>query len=310
MVTRREFLKYTGTTAGAAALAPVAAAAATHATDLDPDRIGVLSDLTLCIGCRRCEWACAQEHKLPYGSLESCDDQSVLKSARRPDDKHYTVINRYPAPAWREQPLDVKVQCMHCEKPACVSACIVGALEKSPKGPVIYDAWKCIGCRYCMVACPYQIPSYEYGNALTPKVMKCTLCSHRTLEQGKQPACVEICPREALVYGKRSQLLELAHERIARNPDRYHDEVYGEHAVGGTSWLLLADRPATEVGIPELPDESPAVLTESIQHGIFKGFTGPLMIFGLLSVLMKSSTDKRHGQFKEPDDRDREDHHD
>ena len=310
MVTRREFLKLTGAAAGTAALASTGAAASTgaHGSHLDPDRVGVLADLTLCIGCRRCEWNCAQQNKLPYGSLQSCDDQTVLKENRRPDEKHFTVINRYPAPAWREQPLDVKVQCMHCEKPACVSACIVGALEKNPKGPVTYDAWKCIGCRYCMVACPYQIPAYEYDNALTPKVMKCTLCPERTLKENRPPACVEICPREAIVYGKREQLLELAHERIAQHPDRYHPEVYGEHAVGGTSWLLLADRPATELGIPKLSDQSPAVLTESIQHGIFRGFTGPLMIFGLVSVLMKSSTDKRHGNWTQ-DEKDGEDHH-
>ena len=123
MVTRRDFLKLTGATAGAAALAATSAVASTATTaKLDPERIGVLADLTLCIGCRRCEWGCAQQNKLPYGSLESCDDQGVLKDARRPDAEHFTVINRYPAPAWRDQPLDVKVQCMHCEKPACVSA--------------------------------------------------------------------------------------------------------------------------------------------------------------------------------------------
>jgi ferredoxin len=184
----------------------------------------------------------------------------------------------------------------------------VAALTKRDDGPVVYNADICIGCRYCMVACPYQIPAYEYHNALTPKVMKCTLCPERTLDQGKPPACVEICPREALVYGKRSQLLELAHERIKRNPERYHPEVYGEHAVGGTSWLMLSDRPVTELGIPELPNESPAVLTESIQHGIFKGFTGPLMIFGLVGVLMKSSTDKCPGGPHGHEDRKHHDH--
>lgn len=313
MVTRRDFLKLSGAAAGTAALAVTGAAASTATTSkLDPARIGVLADLNLCIGCRRCEWACAQQNKLPFGSLESCDDKSMMAEARRPDADQFTVVNRYPSPEWRDQPLDVKVQCMHCEKPACVSACIVGALEKNPMGPVTYDAWKCIGCRYCMVACPFQIPAYEYDNALTPKVMKCTLCSERTLHEGKPPACVEICPREAIVFGRRDQLLELAHERIAQNPERYHPEVYGEHEVGGTSWLLIGDRPATECGIPELPDQSPAVLTETIQHGIFRGFSGPLMIFGLLSVLMKSSTDRR-----QPDDwkddgnhgKDGEDHH-
>lgn len=314
MVTRRDFLKLTGAAAGTAALTAAGANASTAAhSNLDPARVGVLTDLTLCIGCRRCEWACAQQNKLPYGTLESCDDKSPLAQARRPDDEHYTVINRYDPPSWREQPLDVKVQCMHCEKPACVSACIVGALEKNPLGPVTYDAWKCIGCRYCMVACPYQIPAYEYDNALTPKVMKCTMCPERTLEQGKAPACVEICPREAIVFGRRDQLLELARERIAQHPERYHPEVYGEHEVGGTSWLLIGDRPATQYGIPELPDQSPAVLTETIQHGIFRGFSGPLMIFGLLSVLMKSSTDRRkpgdwHGD-KDDHGNDGEDQH-
>lgn len=294
MVTRRDFLKLSGAAAGTAALAATGAAASPSATSkLDPARVGVLTDLTLCIGCRRCEWACAQQNQLPYGPLESCDDQSVLANRRRPDAVHFTVVNRYPAPAWREQPLDVKVQCMHCEHPACVSACIVGALEKNPLGPVTYDAWKCIGCRYCMVACPFQIPAYEYHNALTPKVMKCTMCPERTLEKNELPACAEICPREAILFGRRDELLELAHERLAQHPDRYFPEVYGEHEVGGTSWLLIADRPATECGIPELPDESPAALTETIQHGIFRGFSGPLMIFGLLSVLMKSSTDRR-----------------
>ena len=310
MVTRRDFLKLTGAAAGTAALTSAGAVASTGPSHLDPDRIGVLTDLTLCIGCRRCEWGCAQQNKLPYGPLESCDDQSMLAKARRPDDEHFTVINRYPAPEWREQPLDVKVQCMHCEKPACVSACIVGALEKNPMGPVTYDAWKCIGCRYCMVACPYQIPAYEYENALTPKVMKCTMCPERTLA-GKLPACAEICPREAILFGKREQLLELARERIAQRPERYHPEVYGEHEVGGTSWLLIADRPLTECGIPELSDQSPAVLTETIQHGIFRGFSGPLMIFGLLSVLMKSSTDRRNGAGSDQDhnDDDGEDQH-
>jgi formate dehydrogenase iron-sulfur subunit len=163
-----------------------------------------------------------------------------------------------------------------------------------------------------MVACPYQIPAYEYDNALTPRVMKCTLCPERTLKEGRRPACVEICPREALLYGRRDELLQIAHERIAQNPERYHPEVHGEHAVGGTSWLLLGDRPATEYGIPKLSDQSPAVLTETIQHGIFRGFSGPLMIFGLLSVLMKSSTDRRRGaEWEDQEERkqDGEDHH-
>lgn len=302
---RREFLLQAGAVS-AGLLTCASAQASGHEHHLSPNTMGVLVDLTECIGCRLCEYACKKANDQETGALKSYDDQSVFRIYRRPSPKGYTVINAFKDED--EKPVYAKVNCVHCNYAACVSACIVGALTKEENGAVIYDAWKCIGCRYCMVACPYQIPAYEYDNALTPKVMKCTLCPERTLKENRPPACVEICPREAIVYGKREQLLELAHERIAQHPDRYHPEVYGEHAVGGTSWLLLADRPVTELGIPKLSDQSPAVLTESIQHGIFRGFTGPLMIFGLVSVLMKSSTDKRHGNWTQ-DEKDGEDHH-
>lgn len=291
MLSRRGFLKTTGTVAGTAAASLVGAtpARASSSTDLDPDRLGVLVDHTLCIGCRRCEWACAKENGFSHGPLEEFDDQSVFVEKRRPDPGRYTVVNRYDPLPGRDKPLDVKVNCLHCEHPPCVSACIVGALEKDPRGPVTYDADKCIGCRYCMVACPFQIPAYEYHDALTPRVMKCTMCAERTLEKGEPPACVDICPREALVFARRADLLELAHARIRGEPDRYYPHVFGEHDGGGTSWLMLADRSFQEIDLPALGDRSPAEITERIQHGIFRGFSGPLMVFALMAVLMKST---------------------
>ncbi len=296
MVSRRDFLKITGTAATTAAAGLVCADTAQgagHGKHLDPDRVGVLTDLTICIGCRRCEWACAEQNGLPHGDLSQCDDKSVFEHMRRPDAEAFTVVNRYDPLPGNQNPMNVKVQCMHCEDPACVSACIVGALEKDPRGPVTYNAWECIGCRYCMVACPFQIPAYEYHKKLTPQVMKCTLCFERTMVEGRRPACVEMCPPEALVYGKRSELLELARNRIRNDPDRYHNHIYGEHEVGGTSWLMIGDRPIEQLDLPVLPDQAPPEITETIQHGIFKGFTGPVMLFGLLSVLMKSAGDKR-----------------
>ncbi len=294
MVSRRDFLKLAGTATGTAAIAVTSASVASAAThhELAPDRFGVLVDTTLCIGCRRCEWACARQNGLPHGDLEAYDDTGVFQHMRRPDAQAFTVVNRYPEDATHAKKVDVKVNCLHCEHPACVSACIVGALQKNDRGPVTYDAGKCIGCRYCMVACPFQIPAYEFQNALTPKVMKCTLCAERTLEGGL-PACVEICPREALVFGRRDELVELANQRLRNYPERYVSHIYGEHEVGGTSWLYLADRDFQEAGFPGVSDESPNEVTERIQHGIFKGFTGPLMLLGLLTVLMKSSSDRR-----------------
>ena len=285
MVSRRDFLKISGTAAITLAGVEKAQASEEH---LDPDRFGVLADFTLCIGCRSCEWACSSEHDLPHGKIEEYDDPTPMENMRRPHAEQLTVINAYDPPAGQEKDLTVKVNCLHCEKPACVSACIVGALEKDPRGPVTYNAWECIGCRYCMVACPFSIPAYEYDNALTPKVVKCDLCAHMTLDDGV-PACVDICPTEALLFGKRSELLQVAKDRIRYSPERYVDKVYGEHDAGGTSWLYLCDRDFTKVDLPEVPDSSPAYLTENIQHGIFRGFSGPAMILGLLSVLIKSS---------------------
>jgi len=293
MVTRRDFLKMTGAAAGTAAVTAVVGDAYADHHDLDPDRFAVLTDTTVCIGCRRCEFACAEHNGLPHGDLGSYDDDGVFAEMRRPTENAFTVVNRYPTPAADGAARDVKVQCMHCEHPACVSACPVSALQKSDLGPVTYDASRCIGCRYCMVACPFQIPAYEYHDPLTPRVMKCTMCADRTLEQELPPACVAMCPVEALTFGRRSHLLDLAHMRIRNRPSHYNHKVYGEQEGGGTSWLMLSDHDFTEIDLPDLPSESPATLTEQLQHGIFKGFSGPIMLAGLLGILAKSSSDAR-----------------
>jgi len=289
MVTRRDFFKITGTAAGTAAAAMAGVETAQARPPLDADRMGVLCDFTLCVGCRRCEFACAENSALPHGTLESYDDKSVLDERRRPHKESLTVVNRYPALTPASKPLDAKVSCLHCEHPACVSACPVTALQKNPMGPVTYDASRCIGCRYCMAACPFQIPAYEYDNALTPRVMKCDMCAERTLGEGRPPACVEICPQEALLYGSRDVLLSVARNRMRSHPGRYVNHIYGDREVGGTSLLYLSDREFTEVDLPQVPNHSPAEVTENIQHGIFRGFTGPLMVLALVSVIMKSA---------------------
>ncbi len=284
MTNRRNFLKTAGVLT--ASLAGVESARGSSKGELNPDRYGVLVDTTLCIGCRKCEFACNDVNGLPNQPIINFDDKSVFSEQRRLTDTQYTVVNRYEGKGPDNLPLDVKIQCLHCEQPACVSACIVGALEKQPNGAVTYDVWKCIGCRYCMVACPFQVPAYEYNDALTPRVMKCTLCFTR-LEEGKFPGCVEICPEEALTFGRREDLLELAREKIHRFPERYVDHIYGEKEVGGTSWLYLTSVPFSEIGFPELPEKSPIEYTEPVQHGIFKWFNGPILLFGLLGLLMR-----------------------
>lgn len=211
-----------------------------------PNRYGVLTDLTKCIGCRSCEAACNEENKLPEPKI-SFDDPSVFEKERRPDWKAYTVVNRYQNPKDEGKPIFRKMQCFHCNEPACASACLVGAFKKTSEGAVIYNEKVCIGCRYCMAACPFSIPAYEYFSAFDPKIVKCMMCYHR-VSKGGVPACVEACPEEGLTFGKRKQLIRLARGRIMKNPDQYIDHIYGEHEAGGTSWLYISGVPFEQVG--------------------------------------------------------------
>ncbi len=213
-----------------------------------PSRFGVLTDLTRCVGCRACEGACNDANKLPAPEV-SFDDQSVFKQERRPDWRAYTVVNQYRNPKDKNTPIFRKVQCFHCNEPACASACLVGAIKKTPEGAVLYDESICIGCRYCMAACPFSIPAYDYFSALKPKLVKCTMC-HKRISNGDVPACVEACPEKVHTFGKRKELIRLAREIIIKNPDKYVDHIFGEHEAGGTSWMYISGIPFEQAGFP------------------------------------------------------------
>jgi len=287
---RRGFLKLAAGSAAAAGGLAAAEARASHGpagADAD-DAFGVLVDTTHCIGCRKCEWGCNQANEVPRQERADFEDKTVLESHRRPTATALTVVNRIAEAPEVRQAAYAKIQCMHCLHPACVSACIVGALQKQPEGPVTYDAWKCIGCRYCMVACPFQIPAYEYARALEPRVMKCSFCFERLTLEERRPACVENCPEEALTFGRRRDLRALAHAKIAASPERYRDHVYGEREVGGTSWMYLAGVDFARADLPPLDDSAPPQLTEKIQHGVFKSFVPPVALYGLLGLVMLS----------------------
>jgi len=206
----------------------------------------VLVDTSRCIGCRACMVACKEWNELPAEHVE----RTLPGSYQNRDDltsQTWTVVHFAEQASGDDMRwLFAKTQCMHCVDPACVSACLVNALDKLPEGPVVYRADRCIGCRYCMVACPFEIPKFEYDRPL-PLIRKCTFCTHR-LREGKLPACAEVCPSGALQFGKRRELLEVAKTRIYQNPNRYVHHVYGEHEVGGTSWLYLTDVPFEQLG--------------------------------------------------------------
>ncbi|MBG0775669.1 MAG: 4Fe-4S dicluster domain-containing protein [Desulfovibrionaceae bacterium] len=243
---RRTFLGLIGA-AGVTVASTGARAAGNAHFDGYPGSKGVLFDATRCIGCRKCEAACNAVNELP-APAEKFDDLTVLDRSRRTDAKTFTVVNKYETPSGG--PVYRKMQCNHCLEPACASACFVKAFAKTPEGAVSYDASVCVGCRYCMIACPFNIPTYEYDEPLSPRVRKCTMCRPRILE-GRLPGCVEACPKEALTFGTRDELIKIARKRIEKYPDRYLDHIYGEREMGGTSWLYISGVPFSQIGLRE-----------------------------------------------------------
>jgi formate dehydrogenase iron-sulfur subunit len=205
--------------------------------------IAILTDVTQCIGCASCVEACVQVNGLGPDIPAPQDARDGL-SARR-----FTAVLEQPAGHY------VRKQCRHCLDPACVSACPVGAMQKTPAGPVIYDSSRCLGCRYCMMACPYGIPRYEW-EATTPVVRKCTMCYER-VGAGGLPACVEACPQQATIFGQRDALLDEAHRRLAAEPHKYVQRVYGEHEAGGTSVLYISDVPLDFLWFHADPGQQP-----------------------------------------------------
>ena len=246
-ITRRKFLGWMGAASVGATIGKRQAQAASGKEFSGyPESFGVLHDETRCVGCRECEQACNKVNELPQPE-KPFKDESVLNEKRRPEEDSYTVVNKYETSSGTRFR---KIQCNHCLEPACASVCFVTAFSKQPSGAVVYDPDVCVGCRYCMMACPFEVPAYQYDDAFTPEVVKCTLCAPR-LEKGLLPGCVEVCPKEALTFGKRDDLIRIAKERIRKNPDRYVDHIYGEKEMGGTSWMYISGVPFEEIGMRE-----------------------------------------------------------
>jgi len=234
---RRNFLKTT-LVAGTAALAGTELKA--EETRKPEEFVGILVDTTRCIGCRACEVACGETHDLLVPDVVN---DGALNQARKTSDKQYMVVNRYQT---ERGDVFVKRQCMHCYQPACAAACPTEAMEKTRKGPIIWEGDRCIGCRFCMISCPFDIPKFEY-NDWNPKLVKCTMCFER-LEQGQKPACVEACPTDTLMFGTMVKNLEIARHRIYSHPDKYVHQIYGEHEVGGTGYIYLSSVPFEQIG--------------------------------------------------------------
>ena len=236
----------------------------------DVEFYGILYDATRCKGCRGCEFDCADAHGLPQ-PLPTKEIPAIRKTSELCN----TVVNTHQT---SKGVVFCKRQCMHCNEPACVAACLTQAMHKTKMGPVTWDGNKCMGCRYCMVSCPFDSPKFEYHSS-NPKIQKCDMCFER-LKTGETPACAFNCPNEALLYGKRRDLLKEAHRRISEKPDLYVDQIYGEHAAGGTGWLYLSPVPFEELGLNN-------TLQQSSYPALTKGFLYAVpSIFVLVPALL------------------------
>jgi Fe-S-cluster-containing dehydrogenase component len=291
-LSRRTFIKFAGA-AGAAGVAarPRKAEASTLRAVNTP---AVLVDTTRCAGCRGCEAACSEANRLPAPVLQG--QEAVFARRRRTDVGVYTVVNRADATTRQGEARYVKRQCMHCLDPGCASACLAKALEKTAAGPVVYHPERCLGCRYCMVACQFDIPKFEFQSA-TPYINKCSFCAERQA-RGLQPACASVCPTGALQFGHREALLEEARTRIYQNPDKYVHHIYGESEAGGTSWLYITDVPFDTLGFrTDLGPTAPPELTRTALAAVpFVLTLWPPLLMGLYTFSKRRAEATQDGE--------------
>lgn len=312
---RRKFFKASlagGTLLAAGAGSP---AQARETKTISPGAVGILYDSTLCIGCKACVAACKEANGMPpeFSTQEQLWDTpldisgktlNVIKVYRDGDkaDKKDQEQGGYAF---------VKKSCMHCVDPSCVSACPVSAMQKDPKtGVVSYNKDACIGCRYCVAACPFGVPRFTFDKAV-PQISKCQLCQHRW-KDGKHAACAEVCPTGATLFGKVADLKKEAARRLALKPgtptrfqrgelggpdqsypavaSKYIDHLYGDKEFGGTQFVMLAGVPFEKLGYPNLPPRSDASGSETLQHTLYGGLIAPLAFLGVLSYVAKRNT--------------------
>ena len=285
---RRDLFRLIGAAAGTAVAAKsVRAEPARAGAEAGADPVGVLVDTTSCIGCRSCEFACAAANGLPEP-----DGATAPSPDRDTSTTQWTVVKGYQV---GDKSITVKRQCFHCLQPACASACLTKAMTKTADGPVTWNTKKCMGCRYCMVSCPFDVPRFEYDKPV-PRIQKCQLCAGR-VAAGQSPACVAACPAGALTFGRRDNLLEEARHRIYTEPGRYVHHIYGEHEAGGTSWLYLSAVPFDKIGFKTtVADEGYPTFAREFLYAVPQvDVLVPLLLLGIAHATRRGGPEGEEG---------------
>jgi Fe-S-cluster-containing dehydrogenase component len=281
-----------GGTVATAVAAPAAAVEHPAHPEAPPDAVAMLYDNTICTGCKACMPACNDANGLPPDTSLSAGLWHMPLDLNA---KTKNIIKLYQEPQGPGFAF-VKRQCMHCLDPACVTACPFGALEKNRWGAVTWTGSRCIGCRYCEVACPFEVPKFEWDQ-WNPKIVKCEFCFDQRLKQNQQPACCAVCPTGAVIFGTRVDLLAKAKERIAVTPGKYfEDRVYGEHEAGGTQVLYLSSVPFDKIGLPKLGSTSLGYYATKVTSVIYKWLSGPILVAGLLGAVIKRNWDRHEAE--------------
>lgn len=317
-VNRRQFLKMAVTGAGASLCATPAQALQRETLPISPDAVGMLYDSTLCIGCKACVVACKQANGMP---IESTDENPLWDTPLETSGSTLNVIKLYKNGSGEHKDQEengfafMKRHCLHCVDPSCISVCPVSAMTKDPiTGIVEHHKDRCIGCRYCVYSCPFGIPKYEYNEAFG-QIQKCQFCAHLQAE-GKIPACCDVCPTGATLFGRVDDLKEESQRRLQKQPgdkhvfprgklgsDRpphegtiahYQQHVYGLNELGGTQILYMSAIPFDKLGLPvNVPNFGYPTLAEGIQHTVYKWMLAPAILLGALSYVVYRNTHKK-----------------
>ncbi len=291
-LSRRTFIKIAGAAGAASVVARPEKAEASLLHSVNTP--AVLVDTTRCVGCRGCEAACSEANHLPPPA--KAGEDGVFDARRTTDVRVFTIVNRGQVAGKTGGQRYVKRQCMHCLDPACASACLAKALEKTAAGPVVYHPERCLGCRYCMVACQFDVPKFEFQSA-NPYISKCSFCAERQAD-GLPPACASVCPSGALQFGRREALIEEARSRIYQHPGTYVHHIYGEEEAGGTSWLYVTDVPFESLGFrTDLGPTSPPELTRTALAAVPLVLTlWPPLLMGLYTFSKRRAAALGHGE--------------